>query len=138
MNDHHERARLPARPWQKSLERLGYLVAQGDFREAEILALRLDEEKKKELFWPPAALDGLPLYVFEPADGEEGNLKLGKWVDALNRLTHKILEGEFQEVARVVGVMKGYASAYTSLVKPKKTLAEDLPGLTCRLSPRSL
>jgi hypothetical protein len=128
---------LSARPWEESLERLGHLVAQGDFQEAETLALRLKEEREKENLWPPAALDGLSLYVFELADGEEGNLKLGKWADALNRLTHKILEGEFQEVARVVGVMKGYAGAYTYLVKPKKTLAENLPGRTCRLSPRS-
>ncbi len=137
MSDHHKSARLSARLWEESLERLGYLVAQGDFQEAETLALRLKEEREKENLWPPAALDGLPLYVFEPADGGEGNLKLGKWVDALNRLMHKTVEGEFQEVARVAGVMKGYADAYTFLVKPKKTLAEKLPGLTCRLSPRS-
>ncbi|MFQ5691854.1 MAG: hypothetical protein ACE5IM_02255 [Nitrospinota bacterium] len=86
--------------------------------------------------WPPADLDGIRMFTFNPGVDSQSDPKIGKWVDSLNRLMQKLAEGEFREVARVTGIMKKYCALYTPRVVAKETPARDLPGLTCRLSTR--
>ncbi len=122
--------------WHSKLEELAAQIRWGDFARAEATAKNLNEKRAEVTDWPPADLDNVRLYVFDPSPEAGSNPKLGKWADSLNRLMHKLLEGEFHEVARVSGIMKRYADPYTPLILAKDSSARDLPGLTCRLSAR--
>ncbi len=123
-------------PWQTEIERLSAQIQLGEFASAEATARDLQEKRAALTDWPPEDLGELRLHVFNPKADQSENAKLGKWVDSLNRLMHKLLEGEFHEVARVTGIMKRYAEPYTPLIHTQETPARNLPGLTCRLSAR--
>jgi len=123
--------------WRADMEGLAAKIQTGEFASAEKAAQGLQERRAALSDWPPEDLGDLRLFVFNPKPDQLENAKLGKWVDSLNRLMHKLLEGEFQEVARVTGIMKNYAEPYTPLIQTQETPARNLPGLTCRLSARS-
>mgnify|MGYP001028580481 CR=1 FL=1 len=122
--------------WGRRIEDLADQIRKGKFPSAETTARDLRLKRDALSDWPPADLSGIRLFTFDPGVDFQSDPKLGKWIDSLNRLMHKLVEGQFMEIARVTGIMKKYCALYTPRVVGKETSARDLPGLTCRLSAR--